>query len=158
MKRIVPLFLSFVLAFAILISIANAEQMYVLCRPKDYVNVRSFASTKSEVAGRLDCGDSVETDGESKRDKQGRLWIKVYGFEGDAWICSMYLQKTPVEVGKCYGCVVSNGRTALRRSPNGKRLKWLENGTEITILAMSEEWALTTEGYVKRDYVDVYYE
>ena len=82
----------------------------------------------------------------------------IYGFEsGEAWVCAMYLQDTPVQVESCNGYVVSRGRTALRRSPNGKRIKWLNNGDELDILAMSEEWVLTTRGYVRREYLDVTY-
>ena len=157
MKRIVPLFLTLVIVFLLFIGVANADRMYVLCRPDDYVHVRNLPSTKGELVGILDCGDWVETDMETKKDNKGRLWIHVYGFEGDAWVCAMYLQNTPIEIGKCYGCISALGKTALRRSPNGKCIKWLKNGTEVTILAMSDEWVLTTRGYIKRECLDVSY-
>lgn len=157
MKRIVSVLVTLVVAFSLFVGVANADRMYVLCRPNDYVNVRSLPSTKSQAMGILDCGDYVETDGVSRKDKQGRKWIQVYGFEGEAWICAMYLQESPVEIEKCTCYIVGKGKTALRRSPNGKRIKWLKNGTELTVLAMSDEWVLTTVGYVKREYVDVTY-
>ena len=157
MKRLVPLFLAIVLAFSLFFGFANADYMYVLCRPNDYVNVRSLPTTKGDLAGILDCGDCVETTGVTKKDKNGRTWYEVCGFEGEAWVCAMYLQNSKIEIGKCTGYVASLGRTALRRSPNGKRIKWLKNGAEVTILAMSEEWALTTGGYVKRECLDVTY-
>lgn len=158
MKRILKVLLSTAVALFILIGASSADEMYVLCRPNDYVNVREFPSTKGAQAGRLECGDSIDTDGITKKDKQGRTWVQVYGgFEGDAWICAMYLQDSPVVVCKCTGYVSSKGRVALRRSPNGKRIKWLKNGTELSILAMSDDWVLTTTGYVKREYLDVMY-
>lgn len=157
MRRLPPLILATVLVFGIFIGSATADRMYVLCRPKDYVNVREFPSTKGGSVGILDCGDWVETDGITKRDKQGRKWILVYGFEGEAWVCAMYLQSTPVEIEKCVGLVSAKGKTALRRSPNGKIIKWLKNGSEVSILAMSDDWCLTVGGYIKRECLDVSY-
>ena len=158
MKRIVPVLVAVVMLIGSAFAETGSQQMYVLCRPDDYVNARYSPSTKSDVMGRLCCGETVSTDGETKIDKQGRKWIKIYGFEsGEAWVCAMYLQHTPITVEQCTGYVVAKGRTALRRSPNGKRIKWLENGDEISILAMSDEWALTTRGYVKRECLDVNY-
>ena len=154
MKKIVAI----VFALLILVSTAYADTMYVLCKPGDYVNARMTPSTKGQVMGRLECGDEVETDRVTKKDKKGRTWVQIYGFEaGTAWVCAMYLQETPIEKEKCYGYVVAYGRTALRRSPNGKRIKWLNNGDELDILAMSEEWVLTTMGYVRREYLDICY-
>lgn len=162
MKKLVPLFLIVLIVLTTCVTMADELiTMYVLCKPNDYVNARYLPSRDSEVAGRLDCGDDVMTDGETKRDKQGRKWTHIVypAFEvGDSWICSMYLQKTPITIEQCIGYVISKGRTALRRSPNGKRTKWLRNGDEVKILAMSEEWALTTRGYVKREFLDVCYE
>ena len=154
MKKVVIILA--LMSLVIFVGNATAERMYVLCRPHDYVNVRSLPSTKGASVGFLDCGDWVETDGYAKKDNKGRTWIQVYGFEGEAWIIAMYLQDSPVVIEKCTGFVASNSRIALRRSPNGKRIKWLKHGTEVTILAMSEEWALTTRGYVRREYLDVY--
>jgi len=154
-KKLVPII--FALVFLLFIGVANADKMYAFCRPDDYVVVRSLPSTKGELIGILDCGDYVETDGETKKDNKGRTWIKVYGFEGESWVCAMYLQDSPIEICKCYGYVTAMGKTALRRSPNGKCIKWLKNGTEVVILAMSDEWVLTTRGYIKREFLDVTY-
>ena len=159
-KKIVPILLILLIFVS---SFAYAEelmQMYVLCNPNDYVNARYSASTKSSVEGRLECGDIIETDGEVKKDKQGRMWVHIVNpsFESDSWVCNMYLQDTEVVVRQCTGYVVGNGKTALRRSPKGKRIKWVTFGTELTILAMSDEWALTTQGYIMRDYLEVFYD
>lgn len=162
-RKIVPILLIVLVLF---VSVVNAEGtetyvLYVLCRPTDYVNARYAPSTKSDVMGRLECGDEVETDGVVKRDKQGRSWTHIVnpGFEsGESWVCSMYLQETPITIGLCYGYVSENGRTALRRSPYGKRIKWLSNGDEIIIYAMSEEWVLSKRGYVGREFLDIFTE
>lgn len=151
MKRIAMI----VIIMLVVSAYAFADDMYILCRPDDYVNVRAFPSTNAETVGQLDCGDHVETDGTTRRDRKGRTWFKVLNFEGDAWVCSMYLQETPVVVATVQGYVSARGRTAVRRSPGGKRIKWLRCGDEITIYAMSDEWALTTKGYIMTEMIDI---
>ena len=154
MKRL--RFVPILIALLIFVSSAIADTMYAFCRPGDYVKVREMPSSKSRTVGQLDCGDPVETDGETRRDKQGRKWTLVYGFEsGEAWVCSMYLQNSPIEQERCTCHIVSNGRTAMRRSPGGKVVKWYGNGAEFTVLAMSSEWVLTKAGYIDRNCVDV---
>ena len=135
---------------------AYADNVYILCRPDDYVNIRMFPSTNSEAIGQLDCGDSIETDGVTRKDKKGRTWVHVCGLEGGGWVCSRYVQETPVNIVSYDGYVSANGRTAVRRSPNGKVVKWLHNGDDVCIIAMSDEWALTKSGYIKKELLDVY--
>ena len=156
MKKFVPI----LLVLLILLGTANADgiRMYVLCKPGDYVNVRENPSTKSAVAGYLECGYEVETDGKTKKDNQGREWTHLTEpmLEcSDVWVCSMYLQDTKVTIQELTGKIHSKGRTAVRRSPGGKIIKWLRNGDDVSILAMSGEWALTTRGYVRSEYIEV---
>ena len=156
MRRLVPILIALMLVFCCTSYADETDgevfQMYVLCKPNDYVNARYRPSTKSEVMGRLDCGDAVDTCGETKKDNQGRTWVKIFGFEAnEAWVCKSYLQESPVVVCECTGYVERNGRVALRKLPNGKRIKWLKNGEEVNIIAMSDEWVLTEKGYVKRE-------
>ena len=165
MRKLVPILLVLILTMC---SMTHAEDMtedtdlpmYVLCAPDDVVNVRSAPTTRASRAGYLDCGDRIMTDGIVKKDGRGRTWYHVTEpcFEyADVWVCGMYVQETPVTTEQCYGFVIAKGRTALRRSPGGKRIKWLSNGDEVTIVAMSDEWVLTTIGYVRRDCLDIYY-
>jgi hypothetical protein len=56
------------------------------------------------------------------------------------------------------GRIVSNGRVALRRSPNGERVRWLQNGSSITISSTctdaGEKWYITDKDlYVKAEFV-----
>ena len=156
--KLVPRFLSVLLLLLLVCASAFADTMYVFCRPKDYVRVRESPTTSTEVVGYLDCGDPVETTGEMRKDKQGRKWLRIAGLENGGWVCAMYLSDSPVTITDGYaGYVVSNGRTALRRSPNGKRIKWLNNGAEFRVYAMTDEWVLCKGGYIKRECVEVYY-
>lgn len=157
MRRFVPRFLTLVLTLVIVCASACADTVYALCRPGDIVHVREYPSSRSTECGRLDCGDAVETDWKTRKDKHGGKWLHVIGFEGDAWVSARYLSSSPVIIadGDCYAYVCANGRTALRRAPNGKRTKWLKTGTELRVLAYTDEWVLTTRGYVKADCVEV---
>ncbi len=125
MRRFVPTLIALILIVSCCACSEELEEqyirMYVLCRPSDYVNVRVFPSTDSNGIGMLECGDEVVTDGETKIDKKGRTWVKIFGFEScEAWVCSMYLQDSKITKEKCCGYVVARGKTALRRSPGGK--------------------------------------
>ena len=155
-------FLAILLAVLIvLMSFATAENLYVLCNPKDYVNVRMTPSTNGIVVGRFDCGDEFETDGEVKRDKKGRLWVHVVNAHlesTDAWLMKFYAQETPITIETATATIVSNARTAVRVNPNGRRRKWAKNGDDFKVLAYSEEWVLTTAGYIAYDCVEVWYE
>lgn len=156
MKRFV---LFFVLMLVFVCVSASADVAYVLCKPSDYVNVREHPSSRSKQAGILDCGDEVRTEWETKKDNHGGTWIRVYGFEGDAWVSARYLSDTPVTIADadCHAYVSANGRTAIRRAPNGKRTAWVKNGDELNVLVIGDEWILTTMGYVKAECVEVYY-
>ena len=143
----------------LLIMVTTASGESILCKPNDSVNARRSPSTKANVEGRFECGDVIETDGKVEIDNRGRKWIHVIDgtFEtSDVWVCAMYVQDSTVTVEKRLAYVSANGRTALRRSPDGKRIKWLENGKELTVLAYSDEWALTTIGYVSMACLDFY--
>ena len=162
MKKLVPILLVLILTLvygcAEIIEEDEGYTMYVLCRPGDFVNVREHPTTRAFKAGYLECGDSIITDGIVRKDNQGRQWTHITRpwFESaDAWVCSMYLQDTQINMDECTGYVVSNGRTAVRRAPGGKCVKWVKNGTKVAILAMSEEWALTTNGYINMDYLEI---
>ena len=159
MKRFVPKFLAVLLVLMLVCASAIADTVYALCKPGDIVNVRRFPKTKCEDVGRLDCGDPVETEWETRTDNHGGKWVRVYGFEGDAWVSARYLSNSPVTIVtcECYAYVCANGRTALRRAPNGKRTRWLNNGDMLKVLAFNDEWILTTRGYVKAECVEVEY-
>ena len=159
MKRFVPRFLALLLTFILVCVGACADIVYALCKPGDIVHVREFPTSKASQAGFLDCGDPVETDWEIKKDNHGGEWLRVYGFEGDAWVSAKYLSPSPVTVPteECHAYVCSIGRVAVRRAPNGKRTKWAYNGDEFRVLAMTDEWILTTRGYIKSEFVEVYY-
>ena len=150
MKRIVPI-------LAVLLLVANvafADNIYIFCEPQAYVNVRSQPS--GIAIGWVECGNDVSTDWEIKK-RNGKEWIHVIDLameETEGWICTDYVSTTPiiVESRTAYAC--PNERVAIRKSPNGKLKRWLYNGDKTNVIAWNDEWAITTEGYVKVEFLD----
>ena len=144
MKR---LFVSILFAI-MLFSVAAAESVFVLCQPDSFVNVRMFPKRGAEVAGRVELGDELETDGERRNG-----FIHVCGFEGGAWINAGFVTEYPVTKCKAETEIVSTGRVACRRSVNGTRRKWLPNGQKVVIFAFSDDWAITNQGFIQTQYL-----
>jgi hypothetical protein len=130
------------------------QTLYVMCRPKSFVNVREFPKKKAKVIGRLECGDEVLTLNE----KRGKF-IKIYAptLEGGTrWVHRGYLTDEKPEVyedGKA--CTVkAKGRVALRRYIKGARRAWIRPGKTLTVYAMTSEWALTNRGFIMTEYLE----
>ena len=137
------------LAALVFSAAAYAETVYILCQPDSFVNVRVFPKRGADVAGRLELGDTVETDGTTRNG-----FLRVYGFEaGEAWVNTGLVSWEPVTVGTVEARGESNGRVACRRSINGTRRKWLYNGAEVTIYASSDGWSITNRGFIQTRYL-----
>ena len=147
MKR----FLLVLLCLLIICVSALADTVYVLCQPDSFVNVRAFPRKGAEITGYAELGWQLETDGIRKNG-----YVKVSGYEGDAWIYAGYLTDCAVTVITLKTQIVSKGRVACRRAINGTRRKWLKDGTEVTIYALSDEWSITDKGFIKTQYLGVY--
>lgn len=127
-------------------------ECWVLCQPDSYVNARLNPKKRSMEIGRLECGDKIYTDGETKN---GFLHCYV-GFEfGEGWVHKGYIvfdePKVPYFV---YTHIVSNGRVAARKTINGKRRCWLRDGQPIKVYMMSDEWSVTNKGFVKTELIE----
>ena len=139
-------------------SVGKAEDklIYVLCAPKSYVNVRKTPCKSGEESGRLDCGDSVMTDGKKKNG-----YLHIYGIteDGEGWIFAGFVvDDEPVIEENCYASVAASGRVKARRYINGRRIHWLQPCTELKVYAMSAEWSVTSMGYVKTEFLEVWHE
>ena len=144
MKR----FLIVLLCLLIAVSAAIADTVYVLCQPDSFVYVRAFPVKGAEVAGYVDLGEALETDGAKKNG-----FIHVCGFEGGAWINAGFVTEYPVTVFTGETEILSKGRVACRRSINGTRRKWLKDGQKVTIYAFAEDWAVTNQGFIQTAYL-----
>ena len=129
----------------------SAEQVFVLCQPDSWVNVRISPGKRGEVIGRFDLGDELETDGKMRHGYLHLINLSLEETEG--WIHAGFVTDTPVKIYQVKSEIVSKGRVACRRSVNGTRRKWLKDGTKITVYPFSEEWAITNVGFVKAEYI-----
>lgn len=146
MKRI----LIFILCL-LMVSTAWADTVYVLCQPDSFVYVRQFPKKGSEMAGYAELGDALETDGIKRNG-----YLLVYGFEGDAWINLGFVTESPVTKVTLKTQIMSKGRVACRRSINGTRRKWLKDGSEVVIYALSDDWAITNQGFIQTQFLGVF--
>ena len=138
---------------------ADSEDLkcWALCQPGDRVNLRLRPDKDSTEVGWLECGDSFHTDGTSRNG-----WIRVLDAgECECWIYSGYVvTDEPVETFENYVCVARN-RVACRRWVDGPqiringRLSWLKNGSDVSVFYIAGEWAVTSRGYIKAEWLEV---
>ena len=126
---------------------------YIICKPGDYVNIRPHPNKKGEELGRLDPGDVVHLDG---REKNGYLHCVDLSLEmNEGWVFAGYVvYDRPEYIGR-KATVVSRGRLAARRYVGGKRIKWLQPMSTLTVWFWSDEWCMTSAGYVQSQYLEL---
>lgn len=130
----------------------ETHTMYTLCMENDYVNIRLKPSVKSEATGYLTCGDPVELDG---KERNGFCHIIGMTEYGEGWVYSGYLvSDPPKDMNGAKYQIVSDGRVACRKSISGKRRCWAKNGEVIRVWYWSEEWCLTSKGFVQTRYLE----
>ena len=131
---------------------AVAETAWILCQPDSYVNVRTRASSRSEILGRCECGDEIEVDGKTKNGFVHCINLPLERNEG--WISAGYVVYSQPE--KLYELVTmeSDGRVACRKTINGQRRCWVKDGDMVKVFFRSEEWSVTDRGFIKTEYID----
>ena len=81
------------------------------------------------------------------------------GETGEGWICSGYVvEDEPQKTERTRAVVAATGRVMSYRRIGGARNGWLNIGDELTVYALSEEWAVTNKGYIRTKYLEVWYE
>jgi hypothetical protein len=147
-----------VITAAITASVCHGEQLstcWIMCKPGSRVEIRATPGKSGISEGWLDCGDSFETDMTIKNG-----WIRCYdvGNAGEGWIYLGYVVKhKPEEIKERYICV-ANRQVACRRwiaGPQISRKPWLKNGQYCYVYMTDGEWAVTSRGYIKFDYLEV---
>ena len=149
------------IAFAILListilsSITFAEDLteaWVICQPHDYINVRMKPKRQSMAVGYAEDGDSILTDG-----KRQNGFLRCYGIgeDGIGWIHSGYVvYEEPTLINKL-AYSISNARVACRKCIGGKVRKWLKNLDDVMVYWMTDTWCVTSEGFVKTEYLEM---
>ena len=127
---------------------------WVMCKPGSQVNVRRTPDKKGQEVGFLEAGDWFLTDGTSSDG-----FIRVYGVGeyGEGWIFSGYVcTEEPKQVFEQYTCV-AHKRVAIRKwmgGPQVERSPWLANGSNVDVFFMADEWACTSRGYIKSEWLE----
>lgn len=128
---------------------------WIMCKPGDFINVRRTPDKRSEQVGRLEVGDSFLTDADSKNG-----FIRCYGIGeyGEGWIYSGYVvTEEPVPVFENATCT-AYGRVACRRWMGGPKTAnggWLAPLSDVQIFYWTSDWAITSRGFIKSQYLDV---
>lgn len=129
--------------------------VYAICKPGDFVNVRATPKKNGEVVGRFDCGDKLRTDWETQN---GYLHVFVSLEVDEAWIHLGYVSAWEPEwkAGET-AVIVSDGRVACRRWCDGPRIDgragWVQPGTQIQVFYQTQEWCVTNRGYIRTEYL-----
>lgn len=139
-----------------LMNLARSEEKYILCNPKTEVNVRFSPKFGGEIIGHLYFGDCVEIDGTVRN---GFAHVVGLAFEAvEGWIYTGILVDTPPIAFSGKDQIISSGKVAARQYIGGKRNKWLRSGKEVFVYAISQEWSITDQGYIKTEYLSVNYQ
>ena len=147
---LIVIFLIF--AFATLIAIANgyADEYYILCRPGGHVNVRTMPSKSALVAGWVEFGKCVETDG---KEKNGFMHVvNLAAEETEGWIYAGFLVYDQPRDEK-YTAEVWGGPVIARSCVGGKQIGRLKDGQRVTVYALSNAWSVTSRGYIMSDWL-----
>lgn len=152
-KAFIAMTVAFVLCLMAFAGVVKAEddlkQVWVLCQPDSFVNIRERPNKRGTQVGYAECGDSFRTDGKKK---SGFLHVYASVESGEGWISTGYIVWTePVQVYEIRQ-IESNGRVKARKTIGGKRRCWLKNGDEIRVYWIAD-WAVTNKGFVKADYI-----
>lgn len=124
---------------------------WIMCQPDSYVNIRETPGNRGAVIGYLELGDSVETDGQNRNGYTHIIHASTESGEG--WVASGYLVQDRPQIETVTAWVDAAGRVACRRAIGGNRRKWLHHGDQLTLYASSAEWSITSEGFIRTEYV-----
>lgn len=128
-------------------------KVWVLCKPGSQVIVRRTPSKRAMEVGQLEVGDWFMTDAVSSNG-----YIRAYGIGeyGEGWIYAGFVAtEEPVPVFTTYCCVAKN-RVACRRWMDGPQTSnpWLRNGSDVQVFHIAGEWACTSRGYIRSEWLE----
>lgn len=152
MKKFLLIFFLLIWFMCICAAGSKADDAWVLCQPDSYVNVRSNPKATASITGRLYAGDRVCLEG---RTRNGYIHVSGVASEaGEGWVSEGFLvQNMPEEDGHIYR-IEASGRVACRRGIDGTRRRWLRTDDVLMVYMRSDEWCLTSQGFVQTEYID----
>ena len=129
------------------------EECWILCRPGSYVSLREKPGKRAAEFGGALCGAKMWTDGTTRN---GYLRVTEIAAEQDhGWVSARYVVYSEPREINCPLRIRSEGRVAVRKWIGGKIVKWMRDGDEILVYAMSDEWAVTEKGYIMTAFLEV---
>ena len=155
-KQIAALVLMFLMVIsAITYAVADMLKpeyldVWILCQPDSFVNIRAKPSTRSSAEGYLMCGDKVQFTGKTEN---GFLHCICSNELGEGWVyCGYVVLDEPIEVNE-KRLIEANGRVACRRTITGNRRCWVVNGSEVNVYWESDEWSVTDKGFIMTEFI-----
>ena len=131
---------------------SETAEAWVICHPASYVNARMKPSGRSESIGMLEAGYLVHLDGKVKKGFAHCVDMALESKEG--WLSAGYLVfDEPLWLNGAWYRVDAGGRVAARKCVDGKRLNWLKDGTRLQVFWLSNDWCVTTRGFVRTEYL-----
>lgn len=133
-------------------AVDNLTEAWILCQPDSEVNLRASPSKSGRVEGRLFAGDLVLLDGKKHGD-----WVHAVGIPceaGEGWINRGYVTEYYAELVEDYRCTVNRKQVNARYCIGGKLRRKLRKGAEVSVYVMSGEWAVTSAGFVKTEFLE----
>ena len=152
MRRLMKIlfYIGLILVLAAVFERAWGEDGWIMCQPDSYVNVRETPGKAGKVSGYLQLGDVIQTDGH----RNGYTHVTGIGTEdGEGWVASGYIVTDAPQIETVEAWIDADGRVACRRAIGGNRRKWLHRGDALTLYASSAEWSVTSEGFVRTQYI-----
>ena len=134
---------------------AEESELFIICQPDSFVNVREHPKMRASVSGFLEFGQKVVSDGKKRN---GFVHCIISNESGEGWVYGGYLVSDQPVIQQSRAQISGEGRVACRRAVNGQRRKWLHNGDAVTVYAYSEEWSVTDEGFIKMRYLEFEHE
>ena len=127
---------------------------YVVCQPDDWVNARTGPSRKSPSLGELRTGDVIYVTGE-KKNKYYKCDNEQFE-QGECWVHSGYIvYDEPEWIGGRTGTVISKQMLMARKNINGEVRLQLKPGAEIQVFWKTDDWCVTSVGFVMTDYLEI---
>jgi len=126
-------------------------EAWVMCQPDSSVNVRERPNKHSEVVCEAYAGDRITLDGK----KQGRWYHCLIPCEaGEGWIRGDFLSFYEPEYwpeGRKFETTAGNLNA--RFSIRGNIRKRLGKGVTLTVYLCSEEWSVTSQGFIQTKFL-----
>ena len=154
--RLIVTLIFLVFAIVILSSMfeyARADKYFVLCKPDGEVNIREKPKLKSRIVACVFFGDCLTTDGQ---EKNGFVHVTGLAAETDSgWIYKGLLANDKPIKSEGHAQVFKAENVACRKyaSTDSKILKRLNEGTNVRVYAISEEWCVTEYGYIMTEFL-----